>query len=219
MKKYLLQKCFDDAEQEDIINSIKHKEWLEDKNLSGISIFGKESDIEKYLDNLNCEFKIVILKIPTEIQLERVSYLLKKLETKCDSDAEVFNLIDFSNNHFFTLLGVAKSLFDTTGFRFSKEMPSPVEDSFKEKIFKIFKLKGIAGAEYRYQNKNNLTDSLSYLAWSHKLQRWKNKASDNPTLSSEIEEALALIEGKFKKHANTALEQFSKYNLGESNNE
>lgn len=207
MNNFLFQQTFDATEAENITSSIKHKDWLEYKNLSCISFTGKESDIKKYLDNLNCTFMIAVLKLPLEMQLTQGSYLLETLVSKSHSDAELFTLIDQCNSHLVTLLGVAKMQVDISGFRFTKENPSPVEDSFKEKILRIYSMKGFKNAGYRYQNKIILTDSYSYLIWSLKLKKWSNNVSDNQVLSSEIEEALALIKGQFRNHANTVLEQ------------
>jgi hypothetical protein len=187
--------------------SQKTKETLKDQSLTHITMFGKETDIERCLDN-NCsnyEFMTTILKIPLNVNLSNCSTLVEKIKNHSHSDAELYTVIEHKNTNNVTIYGVGTVLFNTSGFNFSKENPSPVEKLFKKKINKIFKLQGIAGAECRYQNKNILTDSLSYLAWSHKLQNWKNKASDNPTLSSELEEAINLIKGKFKSHANSVL--------------
>lgn len=208
MNNLLFQQTFDEAEVENIINSIKHKDWLENKNLSGISFIGKESDIKKYLDNLNCTFMIAVLKLPLEMQLTQGSYLLETLASKSHSDAELFTLIDQCNSHIVTFLGIAKMRVNIPlGFRFTEENPSPVEDSFKEKILRIYSMKGFKNAGYRYQNKIILSDSFSYFTWSQKLKKCSINVSDNPVLSSEIEEALTLIKGQFKNHANTVLEQ------------
>ena len=206
MNNLIFKQIFDDEEKENIINNIKHKDWLEDENLSRISITGKESDIEKYLDHLKCNFMIAILKLPLEIQLTKGADLLKKLTSISHLDTELITLIDQRNNNIVTLFGVAKMQVVPFGFSFTKEMPSPVENSFKEKILRIFPMmKGNNRAGNGYQNRIILTDSYSYLNWSHKLRKWSNKFCNNPTLSSEIEEALALINGQFRNHANTVL--------------
>lgn len=128
----------------------------------------------------------------------------RKIKNHSHSDAELYTVIEQKNTNNVTIYGVGTVLFNTSGFNFCKENPSPVENLFKEKIFQIFKLKGIRGAG-RYQNKNILIDSLSYLHWSLKLERWNKDVQNNPALKFELEEAINLIKGKFKSHANYVL--------------
>lgn len=185
----------------------KTKETLKDQSLTHITMFGKETDIERYLDN-NCsnyEFKTIILKIPLNVNLSKCSTLVEKIKNHSHSDAELYTVIEQKNTNNVTIYGVGTVLFNTSGFNFYKENPSPVENLFKSKIFKIYKLKGITGAECRYQNKNILIDSFSYFQWSQKLKRWSENVQNNPALKFELEEAINLIKGKFKSHANSVL--------------
>lgn len=184
----------------------KTKETLKDQSLTHITLFGEETEIERCLD-VNCrnyEFKATILKIPLNVNLSKCSTLVEKIKNHSHSDAELYTVIEQKNTNNVTIYGVGTVLFNTSGFKFSKENPSPVENLFRKKICKIFKLKGIRGAG-RYQNKNILIDSLSYLNWSLKLERWNKDVQNNPALKFELEEAINLIKGKFKSHANYVL--------------
>lgn len=91
---FLLHQIFNVADAGNIYNTIKDKDWVEDKNLSCFTFVGKKSDVEKYLNNINCEFLVAVLKCPFEMQLAQSSELLEKMSAKCLPDAELFILTD-----------------------------------------------------------------------------------------------------------------------------
>lgn len=128
---FLLHQNFNVADAGNIYNTIKDKDWVKDNNLSCSTFVGTQSDVEKYLNNINCEFLVAVLKCPFEMQLAQSSKLLEKMSAKCLPDAELFTLTDMYL-HEITIFGIVKLLDSNSGG--SGNMPSSSEPTFKDKV-------------------------------------------------------------------------------------
>ena len=128
---YLLNQNFGIADACNIYNTIKDKDWIEDNNLSSFTFVGKESDVQKYLNSINCEFLVAVLKCPLEMRLDQSSKLLEKISAKCLPDAELFTLTDMYL-HEITIFGIVKLLDGNSGG--SGNIPSSSEPTFKDKV-------------------------------------------------------------------------------------
>lgn len=130
---FLLHLNFNVTDAGSIYNTIKGKDWVEveDKNLSCFTIVGTQSDVENYLNNINCEFLVAVLKCPFEMQLAQSSELLEKISAKCLPDTELFTLTDMYL-HEITIFGIVKLLDSNSGV--SENIPSSSQPTFKERI-------------------------------------------------------------------------------------
>ena len=104
---------------------------LKDNNLSCFTFIGKESDVQKYLNSINCEFLVAVLKCPLEMRLDQCSKLLEKISAKCLPDTELFTLTDMYL-HEITIFGIVKLLDGNSGG--SGNIPSSSEPTFKDKV-------------------------------------------------------------------------------------
>ena len=128
---FLLHHNFNVADAGNIYNTIKDKDWVRDNNLSCFTFVGTQSDVEKYLNNTNCELFLAVLKLPLAMQLTQSSYLLEKISAKCLPDAELFTLTDMYL-HEITIFGIVKLLDSSSGF--SENIPSSSESTLKERV-------------------------------------------------------------------------------------
>ena len=128
---YWIHQIFNVEEAGNIYNNIKDNDLLKDNNLSCFTFIGKESDVQKYLNSINCEFLVAVLKCPLEMRLDQCSKLLEKISAKCLPDTELFTLTDMYL-HEITIFGIVKLLDSSSGF--SENIPSSSEPTLKERV-------------------------------------------------------------------------------------
>ena len=128
---YWIHQFFNVEEAGNIYNNIKDNDLLKDNNLSCFTFIGKESDVQKYLNSINCEFLVAVLKCPLEMRLDQCSKLLEKISAKCLPDTELFTLTDMYL-HEITIFGIVKLLDGNSGG--SGNIPSSSEPTFKDKV-------------------------------------------------------------------------------------